>query len=65
MKRLAILAVLAVGACSAPQAVQLRDPAGHVAECKADPWAVWSWDIKRWQEECAQKYERSGFQRMQ
>jgi hypothetical protein len=45
--------------------VQLRDTAGHVAECKADPWAVWSWDIKRWQEECAQKYERSGFQRMQ
>lgn len=64
MKKITILALLSVGACSGPQAVHLRDPAGHVAECKADPWAVWSWDIKSWQDECAHRLERNGYQQI-
>lgn len=65
VRGLTILMALTVAGCStAPQGVQLRDASGHVVECKADPWAVWSWDIPRWQEECAQKYERNGFERM-
>jgi hypothetical protein len=65
MKRLTILATLALGACSAPQAVQLRDPqTRQIVECRADPWAVRAWDTARWNEECAQKYERNGFERI-
>lgn len=65
MKRLTLAAALALAGCSAPQAIQLRDgQTGAAVECKADPWAVWGWDIKRWQEECAQRYERNGYRRM-
>lgn len=63
MKKLTFALLLA--GCSAPQAVQLRDPqTRQVVECKADPWAVWSWDISRWQEDCAQRYERNGYARI-
>ncbi|MCW5738196.1 MAG: hypothetical protein KIS73_29005 [Enhydrobacter sp.] len=66
MKKVALIVALATSACSAPQAIQLRDPqTRHVVECKADPWAVYSWDTKRWNEECAARYERNGFQRIQ
>lgn len=65
MKRLTILLVLLTG-CSAPQAIQLRDPqTRQIVECRADPWAVRAWDTQRWNEECAQRYERNGFQRIQ
>lgn len=60
----ALMALALLAGCSAPQAIQLRDPAGQIVECRADPWAVRSWDVQRWQEECAQRYERNGFQRI-
>lgn len=65
MKKLALVVGLLVAGCSAPQAVQLRDPqTKQLVECKADPWAVWSWDIARWNDDCAKKYERNGFERI-
>lgn len=64
MKRLIFVTVLLAG-CSTPQAIQLRDSqTRQVVECKADPWAVWSWDIPRWNEACAARYERNGFERI-
>jgi hypothetical protein len=67
MKRLPIMAsLLALGACSSmDQSIKLRDPqTQQVVECKADPMKIWSWDTARWQEDCAQKYERNGFTRL-
>lgn len=59
------LMALAIGGCSGPQPIMLREPqTRQVAECKADPWAVWSWDIPRYNEECARKYEAAGYQRL-
>lgn len=64
MKRTILIALLVAG-CSSPQAIPLRNSTTQqIVECKADPWAVWSWDIARWNEDCAQRYERNGFQRM-
>lgn len=61
---LAVL-VLALCACSSPQPILLRDPATkQVAECKADPWAVRAWDVQRYNEDCARKYEAAGYERM-
>lgn len=62
MKRLAIVAALSLAGCSS-QAIALRDPASRqVIECKADPWVVL--DVQSWNEECARKYERNGFERL-
>lgn len=67
MKRLTLLAAATLlGACSAPQAIQLRDPqTRQIVECKADPLAVRAWDVASWNEECARRYERNGFTRIQ
>lgn len=57
-----ILVLLALGACSEPQAVTLRDPATkQIVECRAFPD---TFGQSSYIETCAQKYERSGFQRM-
>ncbi len=64
MKRSIALFLLVAG-CSAPQAISLQNSeTKQVVSCQADPWAVWSWDIPRWNEECAQRYERNGYTRM-
>lgn len=62
MRRYVTLAALALAGC-APQAISLRDPqTRQIVECQADPWVVL--DIKSWNEECARRYERNGFERM-
>lgn len=61
---LALLA-LALAGCSGPQPIMLQDQQTKaVAECKADPWLVWSWDIPRYNEDCARKYEAAGYRRL-
>lgn len=65
MRHLTLLTLLALGACSAPQSITLRDPqTKQVVECKSDPWAVWSWDQAAYNESCAKRYESAGFQRL-
>ena len=62
MRAVTILSLLALAACSEPQAVTLRDPeTRQIVECRA---TVDTLGQARYIETCAQKYERAGFQRM-
>ena len=66
MRALFLLPLLLLTSCSGPKAIVLRDPqTRQVVECKADPWATWEWDQASYNEDCAKKYERAGFVRLQ
>lgn len=66
MRAIALAALLALGACSGPQPIALRDPGTkQVVTCAADPWVTWEWDQASANEACARKFERAGFVRLQ
>ena len=61
----ALIGCAVLGGCSGPAGISLMDPqTRQTVQCSADPWLVWEWDQARYNEDCAQKYERAGFVRL-